>query len=95
MRSSEENVATKLQRIAIKASKDKRCQFTSLFHLMNKELKFIERMNGLLNELRQQRSAIKTWPEDDEFDNEYTDYDETRENRDIPRPQKTEKQKYS
>jgi group II intron reverse transcriptase/maturase len=36
--SSEENVATKLQRIAIKASKDKRCQFTSLFHLMNKTL---------------------------------------------------------
>ena len=29
---------TKLQRIAKKASTDKRCQFTSLFHLMNKEL---------------------------------------------------------
>ncbi len=29
---------TKLQRIAVKASKDKRCQFTSLFHLVNKEL---------------------------------------------------------
>ena len=38
MPSSEENVATKLQRIAIKASKDKRCQFTRLFHLMNKTL---------------------------------------------------------
>jgi group II intron reverse transcriptase/maturase len=29
-------VNTKLHRIAEKASKDKRCQFTSLFHLMNK-----------------------------------------------------------
>lgn len=38
MRSNEENVQTKLQRIARKASKDKRCQFTSLFHLMNKAL---------------------------------------------------------
>ena len=38
MHSSEENVQTKLQRIAKKASKDNRCQFTSLFHLMNKEL---------------------------------------------------------
>ena len=36
--SSEESVLTKLQRIADKASKDKRCQFTSLFHLMNQEL---------------------------------------------------------
>jgi len=38
MHSNEESVLTKLQRIALKASKDKRCQFTSLFHLMNKEL---------------------------------------------------------
>ncbi|NOZ09759.1 MAG: group II intron reverse transcriptase/maturase [Gammaproteobacteria bacterium] len=38
MRSNEETVQTKLQRIALKASNDKRCQFTSLFHLMNKEL---------------------------------------------------------
>jgi len=38
MHSNEETVQTKLQRIAKKASKDKRCQFTSLFHLMNKEL---------------------------------------------------------
>lgn len=38
MHSNEEPVQTKLQRIAKKASKDKRCQFTSLFHLMNKEL---------------------------------------------------------
>jgi len=38
VRSSEESVQTKLQRIALKASKDKGCQFTSLFHLMNKEL---------------------------------------------------------
>jgi RNA-directed DNA polymerase len=36
--SNEESVETKLQRIAEKASKDKRCQFTSLFHLMNREL---------------------------------------------------------
>lgn len=35
---NEESVTTKLQRIAEKASKDKRCQFTSLFHLMNKAL---------------------------------------------------------
>ena len=38
MHSNDESVQTKLQRIATKASKDKRCQFTSLFHLMNKEL---------------------------------------------------------
>lgn len=38
MHSNEENVLTKLQRIGRKASKDKGCQFTSLFHLMNKEL---------------------------------------------------------
>jgi len=31
-------VQTKLQRIALKASKAKRCQFTRLFHLMNKAL---------------------------------------------------------
>ena len=38
MPSNVENVETKLQRIALKASKDKHCQFTSLFHLMNEEL---------------------------------------------------------
>jgi len=38
MHSNEDTVQTKLQRIARKSSKDKRCQFTSLFHLMNKEL---------------------------------------------------------
>ena len=38
MHSNEEGVATKLQRIAEKASRDKGCCFTSLFHLMNKEL---------------------------------------------------------
>ena len=38
MHSNEESVTTKLQRIAFKASRDKRCQFTSLFHLMNKPL---------------------------------------------------------
>jgi len=31
-------VETKLHRIALKASQDKDCQFTSLFHLMNEEL---------------------------------------------------------
>ncbi len=35
---NEESVNTKLQRIAERASRDKRCQFNSLFHLMNKEL---------------------------------------------------------
>ena len=35
---NEESMTTKLQRIADKASKDKRCQFTRLFHLMNKAL---------------------------------------------------------
>ncbi len=38
MLSNEESVQTKLQRIAKKASADKDCQFTSLYHLMNKEL---------------------------------------------------------
>ena len=38
MHRNEENVPTKLQRIAKKASTDKDCQFTSLYHLMNKEL---------------------------------------------------------
>ena len=38
MHSNEQSVLTKLQRIARKASKEKRFQFTSLFHLMNKEL---------------------------------------------------------
>ncbi len=37
MPSNEESVLTKLQRIAKKASADKDCQFTSLYHLMNKE----------------------------------------------------------
>ena len=38
MHSNEESVTTKLQRIAERASRDKHCQFTSLFHLVNKEL---------------------------------------------------------
>lgn len=38
MHRNEESVATKLQRIAEKASSDPRFQFTSLFHLMNEEL---------------------------------------------------------
>lgn len=48
MHSNEENVITKLHRIAEKASKDKRCQFTSLFHLMNKAflLECFTQLNG-------------------------------------------------
>ncbi len=38
MPSNEESVETKLQRIAEKARSDSRCRFTSLFHLMNREL---------------------------------------------------------
>lgn len=38
MHSNEEGMSTKLQRIAERASRDKHCQFSSLFHLMNKEL---------------------------------------------------------
>ena len=37
MHSNVESVPTKLQRIAKKASTDKDCQFSSLYHLMNKE----------------------------------------------------------
>jgi hypothetical protein len=36
--SNVESVETKLQRIAEKARRDPHCRFTSLFHLMNKEL---------------------------------------------------------
>jgi len=35
---NEESLTTKLQRIAQRASRDKHCQFTSLFHLVNKAL---------------------------------------------------------
>lgn len=38
MLSNREDVETKLLRIAEKARKDPSCKFTSLFHLMNKEL---------------------------------------------------------
>ena len=38
MHSNEESVITKLQRITERASRDKHCKFTSLFHLVNKEL---------------------------------------------------------
>ena len=38
MHSNEEGMSTKLQRIAERASRDKHCQFSSLFHLMNKDL---------------------------------------------------------
>lgn len=38
MLSNEESVETKLKRIAEKARKDPKCQFTSLFHLMNLDL---------------------------------------------------------
>ena len=48
MHSNEENVETKLQRIAEKARSDSRFQFTSLFHLMNVEL-LKECFEGLRN----------------------------------------------
>jgi len=38
MHSNEESVETKLQRIAKKARRDPAVRFTSLFHLMNKEM---------------------------------------------------------
>jgi group II intron reverse transcriptase/maturase len=38
MHSNEASVPTKLHRIAKKAGTDKDCQFTSIYHLMNKEL---------------------------------------------------------
>jgi len=38
MHSNEESVATKLKRIAMKARKDPDCKFTSLFHLLNRDL---------------------------------------------------------
>jgi len=38
MLSNSERVGTKLQRIAEKARRDSRCRFSSLFHLMDKEL---------------------------------------------------------
>ncbi len=38
MHGNEESVATKLERIAKKARKDSDCRFTSLFHLMNREM---------------------------------------------------------
>ena len=38
MPSNEESVETKLQRITSKACRDSKCRFTSLFHLMNREL---------------------------------------------------------
>lgn len=38
MPGNEESVETKLQRIAEKARSDPKCRFTSLFHLMNREL---------------------------------------------------------
>lgn len=38
MPSNEESVETKLQRITSKARSDSKCRFTSLFHLMNREL---------------------------------------------------------
>lgn len=48
MHSNEDSVPTKLQRIAKKASADKDCQFTSLYHLMNKEhlLECFTQLNG-------------------------------------------------
>ena len=45
---SDDNVATKLRRIAKKASDDSACRFTSLFHLMTEEL-LLECFEGLRN----------------------------------------------
>jgi hypothetical protein len=40
------------------------------------------------------KCGTKTWPEDDMFEDEFTDGTEDRENRDIPRPHETEKATY-
>lgn len=42
----------------------------------------------------EEKEATKTWPEDDIFENEFTDGTEDRENRDIPRPEEKEKATY-
>ena len=46
MHSNDENIETKLRRIAEKASSDPQTRFTSLFHLMTEEL-LLECFEGL------------------------------------------------
>ncbi len=50
--SNRESVETKLQRIAEKAQKEPDCQFTSLFHLMDKEL-----LRGCFERLRKEAAS--------------------------------------
>ena len=52
MLSNGESVETKLQRIAEKAQKEPDCQFTSLFHLMDKEL-----LRGCFERLRKEAAS--------------------------------------
>ncbi len=52
MPSNREMMATKLQRIALKARRDSRCRFTSLFHLMN-----VEMLRGCFGRLRKDAAA--------------------------------------
>jgi group II intron reverse transcriptase/maturase len=52
MLSNSETVETKLQRIAEKARRDPRCRFTSLFHLLDKEL-----LRGCFVQLRRDAAA--------------------------------------
>ena len=47
-----------------------------------------EESTGVGRPKRSSLEATKTWPEDDIFDNEFTDGTEERENRDIPREDK-------
>ena len=51
--SNGETVATKLLRISQKARKDSKCRFTSLFHLVNKEL-----LRECFHCLRKESSAV-------------------------------------
>lgn len=65
MHRNEEDVTTKLQRIAAKASNDKGCQFTSLFHLMNiccetpEDSDFTSIQTRIKNHLKQQKNKSK------------------------------------
>ena len=52
MHRNEENVETKLQRIAEKANSDSACKFTSLFHLMN-----VKMLRGCFEGLRNKAAS--------------------------------------
>lgn len=52
MHRNEESVETKLHRIAEKARRDPKCRFTSLFHLMNREL-----LRGCFLDLKDDRAS--------------------------------------